>query len=453
MPRDAADIVVIGAGPAGIAAAARAAESRRKPRVVVIDEGHGPGGQIWRPLPGPGGSRSRRARRWIARLERSGALVHRSTTVVDVRHAALGGAFVVMAESSGRGLELEAGKLVIATGARERFLPFPGWTLPNVIGVGGAQALMNGGAGETAPFRDKRVVIAGSGPLLLAVAASLSRAGAHVALVAEQAPPERVCRFAASLWRSPSRVLQAALYRAALIRTPYVTGTWIAAAYGGTEQGEQTGHDDPRVRSVAVSNGRSTRTIACDVLCAAFGLVPNTEVAHLLGCRVEGNAVVVDETQATSVHGVLCAGEPTGIGGVDQALIEGEIAGAVAAGGLPDARLVARRRRYRRDAAELERAFALRPELLSLATPDTIVCRCEDVPLGAIDAAWTPRQAKLYTRAGMGPCQGRVCGAALECLIGPAWTAQAVRPPLQPARLGTFLTAATTPQSTEHGAH
>jgi hypothetical protein len=134
---------------------------------------------------------------------------------------------------------------------------------------------------------------------------------------------------------------------------------------------------------------------------------------------------------------VYCCGEPTGIGGVDLALVEGEIAGHAAAARSVPARLVSRRARYRRDAARLERAFGLRAELFALAESDTIVCRCEDVRWGALDRQWSARQAKLYTRAGMGPCQGRVCGAALECLMG--WPADSVRAPAQPARCDTLI--------------
>jgi hypothetical protein len=134
------------------------------------------------------------------------------------------------------------------------------------------------------------------------------------------------------------------------------------------------------------------------------------------------------------VPGVFAAGEPCGIGGADLALVEGEAAGRAAAGRLEEAARLARRRgRLQSFAARLENAFALRAELRRLAEPATIVCRCEDVPLSRLRPEWSPRQAKLYTRAGMGPCQGRVCGAALEFLFG--WPADTVRPPLFPVPL------------------
>jgi len=414
-----ADVVVIGAGPAGIAAAARIAETGR--RVVLLDESPAVGGQIWRHRPGSPPPAA--ARRWIARLERSGATLLCGASVVDLYQAQEAGRFVVAAERGPAPCVIHASSLVLATGARERFLPFPGWTLPGVIGVGGAQALLKSGLS----FAQKRVVIAGSGPLLLPVAAALAGDGARVALVAEQAPRDAVMRFASSLWRRPSALAQAVRYRAGFLRTPYKTGTWVTSARG-----------DGRLEEVTLTDGHTARTIACDVLCSAYGLVPNTQLARLLGCEIARGAVVVDERQQTSRPRIYSMGETTGIGGVDLALVEGEIAALCVIGREADARRLYRRRTALRALADaMEVTFAPRAELRDVATPDTIVCRCEDVALGAIDAGWTMRQAKLYTRAGMGPCQGRVCGAALEFLFG--WPADAVRVPAEPALLSTIL--------------
>jgi NADPH-dependent 2,4-dienoyl-CoA reductase/sulfur reductase-like enzyme len=275
--------------------------------------------------------------------------------------------------------------------------------------------------------RGKHVVVAGSGPLVLAVAAAFASHGAHVRVVAEQAPLPRVARFAASLWRTPSRAAQALALRARLGATPrYLTGTWIARADGAS-----------RVESVTLTDGLTSRTIECDILCAAFGLLPNLELARFAGCAIGTDGVQVDEAQATSVGGIFCAGEPTGIGGVDLSLVEGEIGGTTAAGRSPSPRLVAARARLRREAKLLAEVFALRPELLALANDDTIVCRCEDVRFGELDRSWSFRQAKLYTRIGMGPCQGRICAAALECLLG--WPREVPRPPIQPARVAAIL--------------
>lgn len=412
------DVAVIGAGPAGIAAAARIGESGR--RAALLDESPAVGGQIWRHRRGTPPPAV--ARRWIARLDRSGATILTGTSVVDICAAGDAGGFVVAAERGASPCVIHAASLVLATGARERFLPFPGWTLPGVIGVGGAQALLKAGA----PFSGKRVVIAGSGPLLLPVAAALAHGGARVELVAEQASRRAVGGFALGLWRRPASLAQAARYRAGFLRTPYRTGTWVTAARG-----------DGRVEEVTVTDGRVSRTIACDTLCAAFGLVPNTQFARLLGCEVANGAVVVDAGQRTSVQGVHAAGEATGIGGVDLAIVEGEIAALCATGREGDARRLQRRRvALLSTAGAMERAFAPRAELRALSVSATIVCRCEDVTLGAMRSDWTMRQAKLYTRAGMGACQGRVCGPALEFLFG--WPADSVRLPVEPALLSTI---------------
>ena len=415
-----ADVAVVGAGPAGIAAAVRAAESGR--RVVVLDESPNVGGQVWRHRAGDRAPAA--AKRWLERLERSGARVVAGTSVVDARSDERGG-FVLAAERHDGAMTVRASRLVLATGARERFLPFPGWTLPGVVGIGGAHALLAAGL----DVAGRSVVIAGSGPLLLPVAASLRAAGARVKLVAEQAPPRRVAAFVGGLWRRPAALLDAARYRARFARTPYRFGWWVREARG-----------DSVLREVVVTDGRETRTICCDLLCTGYGLVPNTELPRLIGCAVERGAVVVDDEQRTSVEGVCCAGEPTGVGGVELALVEGEIAGLCVAGRSGDARpLRARRARLRRLAETMERAFAPRDELRSIVTRETIVCRCEDVAFGTVQPEWSPRQAKLYTRVGMGPCQGRVCGPALSFLCG--WPADSVRAPVAPARLAVMADA------------
>lgn len=417
-----ADVAVVGAGPAGLAAASRIAESGRT--VALLDASPQPGGQIWRH--GPGAPAPAVARRWMARVERAGATVLCGVSVTDVRNAEGGSPFRITAERGGDPCRVDADAIVLATGARERFLPFPGWTLPGVVGIGGAQALLKSGCS----FAGKRVVIAGSGPLLLPVAAALVSHGAKVTLVAEQASRGDVVRFALGLWRRPAALVQAARYRAGFFRVPYALGMWVTTA-SGTD----------RLEEVTLTNGSTARTIACDVLCTAHGLVPNTELPQLIGCAVQEGAVVVNDHQQTSIPGVFAAGETVGVGGVDLALIEGEIAGLCAAGNERAAqRLRSRRNALRAVAERMERTFAPRAALRDVVTPDTIVCRCEDVAAGALMPTWSMRQAKLYTRAGMGPCQGRVCGASLHFLFG--WAHDAVRLPSEPALVATILAGA-----------
>lgn len=406
------DVAVVGAGPAGIAAATVAAEAGRS--VVLIDDGARAGGQIWRHRAGAPPSR---ARAWLQRLDASGAARLAGATVFSIAPG-----FRVLAESDEGPWAVDAAQVILATGARELFLPFPGWTLPNVLGIGAAQALLKSGLS----FSGKRVVLAGSGPLLLAVASTLARGGADVAFVAEQATRSAVLRFGASLWRDPGMIRDAIAYRRGFAGSPYRLGAWIAEARG-----------EERVREAVLTDGRRSWTVACDYLCAGFGLVPATELARLLGCRMAGGAVEVDDAQRTSVEGLFCAGEPTGIGGVGKALVEGEIAGWAAAGKSRQAgALLPRRRRLAAHARRLDRAFALRPELRNLARGDTIVCRCEDVRLVEFDPAWSSREAKLSVRAGMGPCQGRVCGPALRYLFG--WESDSVRVPILPVSIGSL---------------
>jgi len=411
----AGDIAVVGAGPAGMAAAIRAAEAGA--RVVLLDEGPRAGGQIWKHAASP----PRGARPWIERLKRSPAVLRSGWQVVFAEPGRL---FAEPASGAAEeGLEVQCRALVLATGARELFLPFPGWTLPGVVGAGAAQALVKSGL----DVRGRRAVVAGSGPLLLAAAGALSSAGARVQLVAEQASRSSVLAFALGLTRQPGKLAAAAALRLKFPPGRYRPGTWIASAEGKDS-----------VERVLATDGRRSREIACDLLCCGYGLVPNLELPELLGCQVAHGRVVVDDFQRTSISSIFCAGEATGVGGVELALAEGEIAGLAAAGKAGEARSLFRRRTALTAlAASLDRTFALREELKAAARGDTIVCRCEDVTLSRFAPSWSRRQAKLYTRAGMGPCQGRVCGPALEFLFG--WGADSVRIPVRPASLASFM--------------
>ena len=422
------DVLVVGGGPAGIAAACCAAEA--SPRVAIADDNPGLGGQIWR---GEHASPStREAAFWYQRLREL-----RIEHLPGTRVFAQAGARTLLAETDTGVCELTFRSLILATGARERFLPFPGWTLPNVMGAGGLQALAKSGWS----VRGHKVVVAGTGPLLLAVAAHLKQYGADVCLVAEQASWQQLRPFTLSLWRQPSKLKDALRLRRQLLGVPYLTACWPLAAEG-----------KDKLEGVTLRRGAKTWSVPCDYLACGFHLVPNTELAALLGCALADGKVRVDDLQQTTVPGVFCAGEPTGIGGLELSLVEGRIAGYAAAGRQGSARaLFANRNKMRRFAASLERAFALRPELKELARPETLVCRCEDVSLSRLREHSSWRAAKLLTRCGMGPCQGRVCGPALEFLLG--WKPESVRPPVFPVRVESLLAAASrTDSETLHNA-
>ena len=402
------DVLVVGAGPAGLAAAWRAARSGL--RATVVDDNPSAGGQIWRGEQAKPSSPE--AQEWLKRIRSVDIQMINGARVFQQPEAGM-----LLAETSNGVCELKYESLVLATGARERFLPFPGWTLPNVMGAGGLQALVKTGL----PIEGKRVVVAGTGPLLLAVAAYLRGRGANVLLIAEQASSMQLVRFGIG---SFSKSSQAFALKRQLKGVPYRSGCWVLKAHG-TEKLER----------VTLFRGGD---VACDYVACGFHLVPNLELAELLGGATKDGVVNVDEYQETTLKNVYSAGESTGIGGLELSLVEGEIAGLAAAGKHDDAqKLFPIRQKHRKFADLLNRTFALRDELKHLAAPETIVCRCEDVTLERLRVHQSWRAAKLQTRCGMGPCQGRVCGGAVEFLFG--WRAESVRPPALPVRVESLI--------------
>jgi len=408
------DLAIVGAGPAGLAAACAAAESGGS--IAVIDETPWLGGQIWR------GAKTQtansQARKWIERFRRTNTTILDGTIVIGSPKPG-----VLLAERDQRPVQIHFKKLILATGARELFLPFPGWTLPGVIGPGGLQSLAKNGW----PVNGKRVVIAGSGPLLLAVAIGLKRLGATIVSISEQASRANITKFALSLAQHPAKIWQGIQLKLQLTGVPYRYGVWPVRADG-----------DQEVNRVTLTDGQQTWTEQCDYLACGFGLVPNIELPLALGCELKDGFVRVDTNQGTSVPNVYCAGEPTGIGGVDCALVEGQIAGYSATNNNSKAQdLFSQRASWHRFRTTLATAFALRPELKSIATDDTLLCRCEDVTLGRVRQFNGWRDAKLQTRCGMGPCQGRICGAASKFILG--WGMESVRPPVLPALVGSLV--------------
>jgi D-hydroxyproline dehydrogenase subunit alpha len=262
--------------------------------------------------------------------------------------------------------------------------------------------------------------------LLLAVASYLSQHGAQVLCICEQTTSANLAKFALSMLGSPAKMREAIGLRFASRRAEYLRESWPVEAVGRE-----------RLESVRISVKGRMREIACDYLACGYHLVPNTELAQMLGCRLKEGFVDIDELQQTSQSGVYCAGEPSGIGGMELSVLEGRIAGYAAAGANDAAeKLFAPRARYRKIAEAMKIAFQLRPELTKLAKPETLLCRCEDVTLERVrkHASW--KAAKLHTRCGMGPCQGRICGAASTFLFG--WDVESSRPPVFPARCSSL---------------
>jgi D-hydroxyproline dehydrogenase subunit alpha len=398
------DVLVIGGGPAGIAAAVTASKSGS--RVAVLDDNPSAGGQIWR------GERreasNSEAGEWLRRLRQPSIQVISGARVFHIENGALA------AETDRGVLGVSYRDLILATGARELLLPFPGWTLSGVFGAGGLQALMKAGLA----VEEKRIVVAGTGPLLLAAAAYAREHGAKVLAVCEQTSFAKLARFGMATARTPAKLPDALRFGWELRGVPYWTNCWPVATLGRE-----------RMEGVRVSRNGKIRELECDYLACGFHLVPNLELPLLAGCAIQAGFVTVDKFQRTSVPRVYCAGETTGIGGLEKSLVEGQIAGYAATANEAAARgRFAERARCARLAAEMKTAFKLRAELKSLAESGTFLCRCEDVPFGRVGQFDSWRAAKLQTRCGMGACQGRVCGSAAEFLFG--WTVDSVRPPV-----------------------
>ncbi|MEU9914154.1 NAD(P)/FAD-dependent oxidoreductase [Streptomyces sp. NPDC051001] len=450
-------LAVIGAGPAGLAAAVAAAS--RGVHVTLIDSAAEAGGQFYRRP--AAGLRARRPqalhhqwRTW-ERL-RDGLRAH--VQAGHVRHVTEHHVWFVEPRYAGftvhalRGPEQEhpaavrADAVLLATGGYEKVLPFPGWTLPGVVTAGGAQAMLKG----TLAVSGRTAVVAGTGPLLLPVAAGLAAAGVEVTALVESADPKDFVRRTRALAARPGKVAEGARYAARLLRHRVRTLArhTVVEAHGARRLEAVTVaalDADGRVRS------GTGRRIACDTLAVGHGMLPHTDLAQTLGCRLDGTDVHVDDEQRTDVPGVWAAGETTGIGGSALSLAEGHIAGRSIAARLrgiaPDARewaAAARTRtRLRAFFAALDAVYLPPAHWTEQITDDTVVCRCEEVTGGAIReavgelGAGDVRTVKLLTRAGMGWCQGRVCGPAVAGLAGCALT-PTLRPFAGPVPLGVL---------------
>jgi len=311
-------------------------------------------------------------------------------------------------------------QLIICSGARELLLPFPGWTLPGVTGVGGLQALIKSGVS----VKGQRIVIAGSGPLLLASARTAQQAGATIVRVAEQAAAASLARAAIGLWRWPNKLQQAVT-----LFTPVHRPNCQVLEATGTQ----------KVEGVRLRQGKREHHLACDRVACGFGLVPNTEVAQALGLTPQAHqGIAVNDLQQTQLTHVFAAGECTGIGGAEKAWVEGEIAGLAASGQWELAQKKrAERARWHAFARHMQRNWPADHSATAAAMkPDTLVCRCEDIPAAELADCTGWIEAKLHTRCGMGPCQGKVCGTAAATLWG--WQPPPVGQLMHPCRIGSL---------------
>ncbi len=444
MPTISCDVAIVGAGPAGAAAAVTA--TRGGAGVVLVDGEARPGGQYWRHGPAGvvGSDVAEHAAQWrllSRRLDQalaSGRLTHLPLTRVwrldppgesepAQLHAVRSG------EREDTPVVVQAAAVVLAAGAHDRVLPFPGWDLPGVLTAGAAQALLK----EHGVVAGSRIVVAGTGPFLLPVAAALAEAGAQVLEVDEAGTGRGWARGWRAAAGAPGKIADGVRYGALLARhrVPVHLRHAVVAAWG-----------EDRVDAVTVTRvdedwrpvPGSDRRVECDVVAVSWGFTARLELAVQAGCDTgpgpDGTpAVCVDFVGRTSVPGVLAAGELTGVAGADLAVLEGAVAGtaaaAVAAGREPAALhpgVRARRERLADFAAAMHAAHPVRDGWTTWVADETLACRCEEVPVRAVRGAVhelgadDARTVKLLTRAGMGWCQGRMCGEAVARLVADA---------------------------------
>lgn len=433
MPRDLWDCVVVGAGPAGLASATVAAEHGL--RTLLLDLARTVGGQIWREDshtgPTPQGNK------WSQRGRSAGVNVWNSVTVFDGSVSRPPGSdFSQVRLSLLIGEEariIRTRRLILCTGATELLLPFPGWTLPGVTGVGGLQALVKSGL----DIKSKRVAILGTGPLLQAVGADLSRRGARIVALGESTPLRHLLPFLFKTLRQREKAAEALRMIAAPV-SPFrrLFGWHPVSAHGKT-----------RVESVTVVGPQGhRRSISTDYLAVSFGLVPATELPRHLGCKVQDGRVLVGRDQQTSVPGIYAAGEVCGIGGSPKALTEGAIAGLSASGATVPQKLKNRQNREHQFAALLKRTFvAPTDQLQDHFHAATVVCRCEGATWGEVSCSSDLREARLRFRLGMGPCQGRVCHPIVHAMRG--WAPGTTRAPLWPVPAGALANTEPTPEA------
>ena len=479
------DVVIVGAGPAGLAAAASALTGGA--RVCVIDSSAQPGGQYWRHASEAAGlvNDGRLHHDWRTYQElradfdagiAAGRLTARfATSVWSVRREAAGFSLALTPANGASPVDgpgsdgpegaapalIRAARLVLATGGYDRQLPVPGWELPGVMAAGGIQAFLK----QNRMLPGNRFVIAGTGPFLLPVAAGIAQWGGEVAAVCESSDLTGWLPRAHRAAGVPAKGIEGAEYVAAFLRhrIPYRVRTVVTEILGSDRvEAVRTARVDRSGRELA---GTSRVIDDVDAVGLGWGFTPQLELPAQLGVATrldaDGSLVaVVDAAQRSSVPGLLLAGELTGVGGAALAVLEGRIAGRVAAAEARGERVLAASggelrsvRRQRAFAEAMHLAHPVPAGWADRVTDETLVCRCEEVPAGELRHARSAlasddsRSQKGVTRAGMGWCQGRVCGFAVSCLAagdghgaGAASAASlaqnAKRPVAQPLPLG-----------------
>jgi NADPH-dependent 2,4-dienoyl-CoA reductase/sulfur reductase-like enzyme len=458
------DVLVVGAGPAGLAAALAARQAGAI--VTLLDSADDVGGQYWRHLPPqrPAGREAKLHHGWrrFNELRRAlfadpgcEVLLNAQVWLLERRDDLPPYVHVLQGPADGadrRQLTFAPKALVLATGASERTLPFPGWDLPGVFTAGAAQAL----AKAERISVGTNVLVAGAGPFLLPVATSLIRTGARVRGVLEANGWGRLARAwtaepaeLAAFWRKGAELAGYAR-DLATHRVPYRTATAVIAAHGTDHvEAVTVGKLTPQWAPIR----ETARRITVDAVCVSHGFVPRTELAVAAGCQIKADgSVQADHLGRTTVEGVFAAGETTGIGGADLALAKGAAAGAAAAAATAGPARAAtagparaatagpagaataaagagntkQANRISRFPERLENAHGIKSGWTAWLTPETVICRCEEVTLGELQktAELTEsrglRSLKLSTRAGLGVCQGRVCGRTVEDLLDQA---------------------------------
>ena len=450
------DLVIIGAGPAGMACALDA--TRAGLDVVVLDENPLPGGQIYRnagcsPLPDAGllGDDYTYGVELVTRFARAPLRYWPDTLVWQITRA-LEISFTRRSGGAASG-QIRAKAVVIANGAYERPCPVPGWTLPGVMGVGAAQTLFK----SSAMLPDGPVVLAGSGPLMYLFACQLVRAGRPPAAILDTTPSRNYWRALADLpgaLRTPTYLLKGRRLLSAIQRSgiPHIRHVTQLSVQG-----------DARAEAVQYTAKGHTSTLAASVVLLHQGVVPNVQLTRSIGCEHRWDEAQLcwhprtDTWGETTVPNLFIAGDGGGIHGAIAAETAGALTALTVSHRLGALSLDARDEQAAPLRRQLDRHRAVRPFLDTLYRPadvfrrpadETIVCRCEEISAGEIRAmarlgCTGPNQSKSFSRCGMGPCQGRLCGLTVAELLAEAHAKPVaevgyyrIRPPIKPVSLG-----------------